>query len=139
MELLFLKKNQMKPQIEGNRIIYEGSEDCPAILMDLDNKRLVIEGASFPEDAVEVYRPVIKWLSENETKLDMLECVFDYSILSSASNKMVFELFVKLESFHLKGKEISVKWYYASYDEDMYDEGKGFKDTLKINFQLMEK
>lgn len=129
----------MKPIIEGNKIIYEGSEDCPAILMDLESSRLIIEGASFPEDAVVIYEPVIKWLVENENKIEELEVIFDYSILSSASNKMVFEIILKLEKLTIKGKKISIKWYYAAYDEDMFDEGRGFKETLKINMELISK
>jgi len=129
----------MKPIIEGNKIIYEGTEDSPAILMDLDGQKLIIEGASFPEDAVVVYEPVIKWLIENENKIEQLDTIFDFTILSSASNKMVFEIILKLEKLTQKGKKISIKWYYATYDEDMYDEGRGFKETLKINMELVAK
>jgi len=95
----------MKPIIEGNKIIYEGTEDSPAILMDLDGQKLIIEGASFPEDAVVVYEPVIKWLIENENKIEQLDTIFDFTILSSASNKMVFEIILKLEKLTQKGKK----------------------------------
>ena len=130
---------RMKIEIKGNKTIIEETEDSPSILMDLDTKRLVMEGPSFPEDAVETYKPVLHWLSENYDKIDKLECIFDYTILSSASNKMVFEILVKLEDMHKNGKDILVKWFYASYDEDMHDEGKGFSDNLKIPFELIEK
>lgn len=129
----------MKHRIEGNKIIYEGSDDSPYILLDLAEKRIVIEGPSFPEDAFAVYEPVVKWLNENEDKLDSLDVIFDFNILSSASNKMIFEIFLKLEKMTMKGKKIKIFWYYENYDEDMYDEGKSFKDTLKINIELIEK
>lgn len=129
----------MKIEIKGNKTIIEETEDSPAILMDLDSKKLIFEGPSFPEDAVELYKPVINWIGDNSNLLDKLECIFDYSILSSASNKMVFEVLIKLEDMIKSGKNVSVKWYYASYDEDMHDEGKGFKDNLKVPFELIEK
>ncbi len=129
----------MKIEIKGNKTIIEETEDSPAILMDLDSKKLIFEGPSFPEDAVELYKPVITWLSDNFDKLDSLECIFDYSILSSASNKMVFEVLIKLEEMVRASKRVNVKWFYASYDEDMHDEGKGFKDNLKIPFELLVK
>ncbi len=129
----------MKIEIKGNKTIIEETEDSPSILMDLEAKKLIVEGPSFPEDAVETYKPVLRWLSENYDKLDKLECIFDYTILSSASNKMVFEILVKLENMAKEGKEILVKWFYASYDEDMHDEGKGFRDNLKVPFELIEK
>lgn len=122
-----------------NPIIIEQGEDFPAIILDYDKKILDIEGPSFPEDAVDVYKPILTWLSENEEKLNGLVCSFDYSILSSASNKMVFELLVKLENLHSRGKDILIKWYYSSFDEDMFDEGRGFKENMKVPFELIEK
>lgn len=129
----------MKIEIKGNKTIIEETDDSPAVLMDLDTNKLIFEGPSFPEDAVDIYKPVINWLTDNFDKIDKLNCIFDYSILSSASNKMVFEVLIKLEKMVKEGKEISVKWFYESYDEDMHDEGKGFKDNLKIPFELIEK
>jgi len=129
----------MKIEIKGNKTFIEEGEDSPGILMDLDKKQIIIEGPSFPEDAVEVYRPILKWLGDNETAIDSLECLFDYTILSSASNKMVFEILVRLEDLFLKKKNIVVKWYYSSFDEDMLDEGKGFKENLKVPFEIIEK
>lgn len=122
-----------------NPIIIQQTEDCPGIVLDYEKKELIIEGPSFPEDAVEIYTPILKWLSENEDKLDGLVCTFDYTILSSASNKMVFELMIRFENLIKSGINIKVKWYYASFDEDMLDEGNGFKNNLKVPFELIEK
>ena len=129
----------MKIEIKGNKTFIEETEDSPGILLDLDKQQIIVEGPSFPEDAVEIYRPIIKWLNENDKLIDNLECLFDYTILSSASNKMVFEIFVRLEEMHARGKDVLVKWFYSSYDEDMLDEGKGFKDNLRLDFELIEK
>ncbi len=129
----------MKIEIKGNKTHIEEREDSPGVLMDLDKKQIIIEGPSFPEDAVEIYKPILNWLSENEESFDKLNCIFDYTILSSASNKMVFEILVKLENMKQSGKDVSVKWFYSSYDEDMLDEGKGFKDNLDLPFEIIEK
>lgn len=129
----------MKIEIKGNKTYIEEGEDSPGVLLDLDNQKIIIEGPSFPEDAVEVYSPVIKWLSENSEMISKLECVFDYTILSSASNKMVFEILVRLEEIQARGADILVKWFYSSYDEDMLDEGTGFRDNLKVPFEIIEK
>lgn len=122
-----------------NPIIIQETEDCPGIVLDYEKKEITIEGPSFPEDAVEIYKPILKWISENEEKLNGLEVNFDYTILSSASNKMVFELMVRLENLVKTGMKILVKWHYSSFDEDMLDEGRGFRDNMKIPFELIEK
>lgn len=129
----------MKIEIKGNKTYIEEGEDSPGVLMDLDKQQIIIEGPSFPEDAVEIYKPVIKWIADNSDMFEKLECIFDYTILSSASNKMVFEIFVKLEEVYARGTDVLIKWFYSSYDEDMLDEGKGFKENLKLPFEIIEK
>jgi hypothetical protein len=32
-----------------------------------------------------------------------------------------------------------VRWIYEGFDEDMVDEGLGYKANLKIDFELVEK
>lgn len=123
----------------GNKTIIEGAEDSPAVLMDLDKKMLIIEGASFPEDAIETYKPIIDWLNANIDKLDSLSVIFDYSILSSASNKMVYEILLKLENLYKKNNNVTIKWYYETYDEDMKEEGLGFKSNVKVPFEILPK
>ncbi|HDQ15574.1 MAG TPA: DUF1987 domain-containing protein [Bacteroidetes bacterium] len=123
----------------GNPIIFEQKDDSPKIIMDYEKKEIIVEGPSFPEDAVEVYKPIITWINENEDKLNGLVCSFDYSILSSASNKMVFEVLIHLENLFKRGNNVTVKWLYSFFDEDMLDEGMGFKANLKVPIDLVEK
>ncbi len=120
-------------------IVIPMTEDSPEVKMDSKNWTIKIFGPSFPEDPVEFYGQILKWLDINQTRFDKIVIEFDYSILSSASNKMVFELFLKFEELINKGKEIVVKWYYDSNDEDMFDEGKSFKNSMKVPVELIEK
>ena len=130
----------MSKENNTKAIKIEPTEDSPEIILDIANSKLVFKGSSFPEDAVDFYSPVLKWIIEKESNFakDII-CNFDFTILSSASNKMVFEILLKLESLQKSGKNVIINWYYSSFDEDMYDEGKGFKDTMKLPFEIIEK
>jgi hypothetical protein len=130
----------MRNNTNNDIITIEPSEDTPKIILDYNKPEIVIKGASFPEDAIQFYTPVIVWLKEfGESFTKTLVVEFNFSILSSASNKMVFEILLRLEKLKEKGKEVYVKWMYAGYDEDMYDEGRGFKDSMNIKFEIIEK
>jgi len=132
--------NKMRKDPETGVVTIEQSEDSPNVILNPNKPEIILKGSSFPEDAVEFYSPVINWLNENENNFNnTLVCEFNYSILSSASNKMVFEILLKLEKLKEKGKDIYVKWFYSGYDEDMYDEGRGFKDSMNLRFDLIEK
>jgi hypothetical protein len=115
------------------------SEDSPEIILDSENFILKISGPSFPEDAFETYQPVMKWFKSIKDDMMKLTCEFDFSILSSASNKMLFELLLKLEDLYQNGKDIAIFWYHDDFDEDMQEEGESFAQTVHIPFKFITK
>lgn len=128
-------------QILQNGIVYiERTDDTPEVTMDKNNLLLKICGPSFPEDAIDFYTPVVNWVKElGSSFTGTFVCELDFTILSSASNKMIFEILLLLEQLTKTGHKAMVKWYYESFDEDMYDEGRGFRDGMKVPFELIEK
>ncbi len=141
--LIFFSKLQQNLLIwvmaEKEFLIIPMTDDSPEVRFDLKKGLIRIFGPSFPENPIEFYGQILKWLELNENSLKKLTIEFDYSILSSASNKMVFELFIKFENLINKGIDVRVKWYYSEYDEDMYDEGKNFKFSMKVPLELIKK
>jgi len=125
--------------VEKDFVVIPMTEDSPEIRFDLKNENIKILGPSFPENPIDFYGQILRWIESNENYFKNLTIEFDYYILSSASNKMVFELFIKLEELLNKGINVKVKWFYSSYDEDMYEEGKSFKYSMKIPVELIEK
>ena len=115
------------------------TDDSPEVTFDDENWIIKISGPSFPEDPVVFYNQIIHWIDSNERRFSKITLIFDYTILSSSSNKMVFEIFLKLEELIAKGKEVEVQWYYEKYDEDMMDEGRGFLTSMKVPVKLIEK
>ncbi len=129
----------MAQEREANIFISQ-SEDTPEVILSVKDKQIVISGPSFPEDAIEFYAKILDWLDAYGSKLDKLNIVFDYSILSSASNKMVYEIFLKLEKLNREyDLDVNVKWFYSSYDEDMYEEGLGFRRSVGLPIEVIEK
>ncbi|MCQ2973755.1 MAG: DUF1987 domain-containing protein [Bacteroidales bacterium] len=126
--------------VNEEKIIISSTDDTPSIIIDGEKLFVRIEGPSFPENAVEFYVPIINILAEKiPTWNGNINVEFEFSILSSASNKVIYEMLAKLEEFIKLGKEISIKWIYESYDEDMLDEGLGYKECLKLPLELIEK
>jgi hypothetical protein len=116
------------------------TDDTPYVLYDEENNILKFSGPSFPENAPDFYQPIVKKVVQIDPQSPgKLVIELDFSILSSASNKMIYEMLVKMEKIHFLGKDMLIKWYYEGFDEDMQDEGNGYKDNLKIDFELCEK
>ena len=126
--------------IEKGKIKIDETDDTPSVVFDIEKNVLRIAGPSFPENAPDFYNPIIAEVCTIDPKSPgQLVIELEFSILSSASNKMVYEMLVKLEKIFYLGKPMIIKWIYEGFDEDMVDEGIGYKANLKIDFELVEK
>ena len=126
--------------IEKGKIKIEETDDTPLVEFDIEKNILRIAGPSFPENAPDFYHPIIAEVCNIDPQSPgQLVIELEFSILSSASNKMVYEMLVKLEKIFYLGKSMKIKWIYEGFDEDMVDEGLGYKANLKIDFELVEK
>ena len=126
--------------IQEGKIRIEETDDTPLVEFDIEKNILRIAGPSFPENAPDFYNPIIANVCTIDPKSPgKLIIELEFSILSSASNKMIYEMLVKLEKIFYLGKQMLIKWIYEGFDEDMVDEGLGYKANLKIDFELVEK
>lgn len=118
-------------------VYIEMTDDSPHIFLDAENSVFKIEGPSYPEDAHDVYKVVLEWISKvNDPLKSKLNCDFNFKILSSASHKMIYEILIGLESLHKKSNNVVINWYYQEFDEDMYETGEDYADTIDIPFKL---
>jgi len=124
----------------SDRIIkIDETEDSPEIILDGENYLLKISGPSFPEDAFGMFQPIMRWVDSIKEKAVKLTCEFDFSILSSASNKLLFEVLLKLEDMYQNGKDVAIFWYHDDFDEDMQEEGESFAQSIHVPFKFIAK
>jgi hypothetical protein len=112
--------------------------DSPRILLDTYNSIFLIEGPSYPEDALEVYEIVLSWISQNNYQFDHpLNCEFNFQVLSSASRKLILEILVELEKAHNRNKNIRILWYYNQEDDDMKEAGEDLMTNVDLPFDII--
>ena len=122
---------------DSKRIIIEETEDSPEIILDIEEQLLKISGPSFPEDAYETFQPALRWIDAVSETLMKLTCEFEFTILSSASNKLLFEILLKLEDMYQNGKDVIIFWLHDDFDEDMQEEGESFAQAVHIPFKFI--
>ncbi len=123
----------------NNKIYIEPEEDSPLIHLDIQNLIFEISGPSYAPDTYMVYKRVLDWLDSINDFADKLISKFDFSLLSSASHKMVFEILLKLENLYNNGNDVVVYWFYAQFDEDMLEVGEAFSETINLPFEFYPK
>jgi hypothetical protein len=116
----------------------EMSLDSPKIILDEENAIFLIEGASYPADALHTYEIVLDWVENNVPKIQkQFVCVFKFKLLSSASRKLVYETLLALEKYNNADK-ISVHWYYEKHDEEILETGEDFADHINLPFRFFQ-
>jgi ERCC4-type nuclease len=116
----------------------EATIDTPKVVLDIEKSAFLIEGASYPEDAYDVYDSILDWLRSNEASYNgELICHFKFNVLSSASRKLVYEILLELEKAQEANKNILINWHYEKFDEDMKEVGEDFSELVNLPFNLL--
>ena len=118
----------------------EKTNNTPSIYIDEANMLCRIVGASFPEDAYEVYQHVLDWLGRIKGELNTkLVVEFDFDFLNSISHKKVWQILHELKDMQKNGKEVAVIWYYEENDEDIMEAGEDLAELMSLPFELIPK
>ncbi len=116
------------------------TEDTPNIAFNPETLVLKVFGPSFPEDVEDFYSLLFKFADDFEiSSTQNLTCEFDFSVINSPSNKIIYDFLTRLEKTKKVGKKVDVRWIYDEYDIDMLDIGNDFNETLSIPFEFVAK
>ncbi|RLD81177.1 MAG: hypothetical protein DRJ10_06485 [Bacteroidetes bacterium] len=127
----------METTINYKPVHIEMTDDSPQITLDADKFVFKIEGASYPENSYDVYNVVLDWIRKLDGDVkSKLNCDFNFSVLSSASHKMIYEIITLLDGLHKKSNNVTVNWHYQTSDEDLFEIGEDFSDIVDVPFKF---
>lgn len=120
-------------------ISIEGTAKTPSIDFDKDAGVLRIKGRSIPENSIDFYKPLIEWIDGYALQPNAETVVHvQLEYFNTSSSKCILDVFKKLEGIKKSGKEITVKWYYESDDEDMMEAGEDYDAIIDLDFEMVE-
>jgi len=118
-------------------LIIQQSQSTPRIYFDPDKNKFEISGNSLPENIMDFYEPVYKWIedyikqpkSKTEITIKLLYC-------NSSSAKVILDFLTLFEQAASNGYTVEILWYYLEMDEDMLAMGKEYESMLSIPFNF---
>lgn len=123
-----------------NKLHIQGSKYTPEIKYEEPLKKLSISGRSQPEDGLNYYTPLWKWLNELfESPGGELNLCINLDYFDTASAKVLYETLRKVRSAELKGWKINAEWLYEDYDEDMKEAGQQMSELSELSIQVVQK
>ncbi len=122
-----------------NALFLHKSDDTPEVKLDPVNNIFEISSRSLPENAIEFYAPIIKWLQDYCQHPNVSTITFNFKLeyFNTASAKQIAKILLILEKLSSK-LDVLIKWYYDPIDTDMLQSGKRYSKLIKINFDFIE-
>jgi hypothetical protein len=115
-----------------------GTPKTPTVNFN-SNGKIEIKGRSIPENSIEFYDPLVKWLEEylsNPAELTEVNIQLEY--FNTSSSKCILDVYKKLEAIYKSGNEVIINWYYEEDDEDMLEAGEDYQSIIKVPFKMIE-
>ena len=115
----------------------EGTGNTPSVR--IENGIFEIKGRSIPEDTHDFYSPIVHIIQEylkNPHENTVLQFHLEY--INSGSKKYITNILSYFNEFYLRGKDVTILWYYDFDDESMIELGNDLQAIVKIPFRMIE-
>ncbi len=118
-------------------ISLEGNRQKPKVLFDWNKGVLEIKGRSLPEQAHDLYKPLLDWIDEYHKSPQETTIVNIYlEYINSSSNKYLLLILKKLDDLFLSGNNVEINWHYDEDDEDLKETAEECQRILSLKIRL---
>ncbi len=118
------------------RIAPTGSS--PRVELVAETGLLKLSGESYPENALDFYRPILAWLEafmDRDQRAVQLDLELTY--LNTSSIKSLMDLLDELEAGHRAGRSVTLNWYYDEENERALELADEFREDLTLPFHIL--
>ncbi len=113
-----------------------GTTKTPRIILDAGSGDLLFEGRSNPENASELYEPVIHWLERYiEQPAEQTHLRMNLEFFNTSSSKYILEVLRKIRYLADKNHAFNVTWMYEDDDLEMLDTAEAFEMMTGLKFE----
>ena len=122
-----------------DNLVLKNTKTTPAVNFDAKSGILEISGESYPENALDFYKPVFEWVKSFITGFDDKIVVnFRMVYFNTSSSKAILDILDFLDDqFKDNDRDITVNWYYQADDEDIQESGEEFAEGLSLPYNLV--
>ncbi len=122
------------------RLFIDVSGFTPLIDFDLATTTFTIDGRIIPENPIQFFDNLNKWLTDNYYNADLkivnLNLKLDF--FNTASAKCLVVLINNFLKLKAKGAEVHVNWFYMEDDEEIKEAGEDYSYLVKHAFNFVE-
>lgn len=117
----------------------KANKSTPHIVFDCENKVFLIEGESYPENAIAFYEPIINWVKDYLSLTEQgIDLSFRLLYINTSSTKALLVLLDLIEEAHEAGKKSHINWIYDRENEIACEIGEDLKYGLNLPFSIVQ-
>ena len=106
---------------------------------DCKTGEILIQGRSYPENAVDFYQPFLTWFDElKNQQLSSTKFTVDMEYFNTSSAGILFDFIEKVAEYSKEAK-VQIVWMYEADDYEMIAKGKSLKEHFGELFELRKK
>lgn len=122
--------------IEGKRRDYF----IPSVHFRAADGLCSLSGESYLEQADFFYAQLQDWLKMyTEQAKGPITFEFRLEYFNTTSMRYILDMLIQLREYEESGGEVSVRWFYPEWDEEMLKDGEDFQNQTKLeNFVFIE-
>ncbi len=105
---------------------------------DKDTGILEMEGASYPENALDFFGPIVEWIKNYISEINkpiIMNIRINY--INTSSTKCILDMFEMLQEYHTSGVCIKINWFYEKDDEDIMETGEEIGEGLDLPIEYI--
>ena len=108
----------------------------PKVILNAETGILLFEGRSNPENATELYTPVIHWMERYvEHPAERTHLKLNLELFNTSSSKYILEVLRKIRYLADKDHPFNVTWMYEEDDLEMLDTAEAFEMMTGLRFE----
>ena len=121
------------------RLEKQKTTSTPYILIDEEKGYMRIEGRSFHENVIDIFKDVTDWL-DGYLKTDFesltFDCMMDY--FNSSTVKVLLNIIMKMDKRASENKSITINWITHCFNEIIIECGEDLReDIVNLTFNLV--
>jgi hypothetical protein len=118
-------------------LVLQPTAHTPSVSLNSSNGIFEFKGRSTPENSVEYYEPIFKWLDiyiQSPLPETVVNLQFEY--FNTSSSKCILDVLKKFVKLQNAGGKVTINWLYEEEDDDMKEAGEDYSDILDLPFQI---
>jgi hypothetical protein len=121
------------------KFILKETTRTPSVSFDAERGLFEIRGKSIPENSTGFFGPLLEYM-DNYCKSPAERTVLSVKLefFNTSSTNRIHSLFKKFDKLYQNEKDVLIRWFCESGDENLRDAGRDFKAMLQVPFEIIE-